>query len=178
LLQAWAGGDRDALEQLTPRVYTELRKMAGGLMNRERQERTLQATGLVHEAYLRLVDIRGVSWEHRAHFFAIAAQVMRRILLEQARQRATAKRGGGLGRVDLNEVPDLSGHRDRELIALDEALEGLAQIDPRKARVIELRFFGGLSVQETAAVLKVSEDTVLRDWRLARGWLLSEIEKG
>ena len=176
LLRAWADGDAQALEELTPRVYRELRKMAGGLMKRERPGQTLQTTALVHEAYLRLVDVDNVKWEHRAHFFAIAAQVMRRILLERARKRATAKRGGGFNRVDLTQVPDLSSSRERELIALDDALQELAAVDPRQARVVEMRFFGGLSVKETAAVLRVSQDTVHRDWRLARAWLLSEIQ--
>jgi RNA polymerase sigma factor (TIGR02999 family) len=180
LLRAWAEGDRAALEQLTPRVYAELRRIAGHCMQNERPGRTLQTTALVHEAYLRLIDVNNVNWEHRAHFFAMSAQMMRRILVDHARARATAKRGGGVARVNLDkialdEIADVSSGHENELIALDEALESLAELDPRKARIIELRFFGGLSVEETAAVLKVSPDTVMRDWRLARSWLLLEL---
>jgi RNA polymerase sigma-70 factor (ECF subfamily) len=177
LLRAWAGGDRGALEQLTPHVYRELRRIAGHHMQNERAGRTMQATALVHEAYLKLIDITNVDWQHRAHFFAVSAQIMRRILLDRARRRVAAKRGGKAEKVNLDEVPDIGGARARELIALDDALNELAQLDPRKARVIELRFFGGLSVEETASVLDVSQDTVMRDWRLARAWLLSELGK-
>jgi RNA polymerase sigma factor (TIGR02999 family) len=175
LLRAWANGDQGALEQLTPRVYDELRRIAGHFMQNERAGRTIQTTALVHEAYLKLIDIDNVEWQHRAHFFAVSAQIMRRILLDQARRRVAAKRGGVTPRANLDEIPDLGSGRARELIALDDGLDALAAIDPRKARVIELRFFGGLSVEETAEVLKVSPDTVLRDWRLARAWLLAEM---
>jgi len=175
LLRAWANGDQRALEQLTPRVYKELRRIAGHFMKHERPGRTLQATALVHEAFLKLIVVNDVDWECRAHFFAVAAQIMRRILLDAARKRATAKRGGNAARVNLDEVADLGAERASQLIALDEALNRLEKVDPRKARVIELRFFGGLSVEETAAILKVSQDTVLRDWRLARAWLLAEL---
>ena len=175
LLRAWAKGDQGALEQLTPRVYDELRRIAGHFMQNERVGRTIQTTALVHEAYLKLIDINNVEWQHRAHFFAVSAQIMRRILLDQARRRVAAKRGGVTPRANLDEIPDLGSGRARELIALDDSLDALAAIDPRKARVIELRFFGGLSVEETAEVLKVSPDTVLRDWRLARAWLLAEM---
>jgi RNA polymerase sigma-70 factor, ECF subfamily len=175
LLRAWAEGDQAALEQLTPRVYAELRRIAGHCMQNEHPGRTLQTTALVHEAYLRLIDVNNVNWEHRAHFFAVSSQIMRRILVDGARARATAKRGGGVPRVNLDEIADVSSGRGDELIVLDEALERLADLDPRKARIIELRFFGGLSVEETAAVLKVSSDTVMRDWRLARSWLLLEL---
>jgi len=175
LLRAWAGGDKGALERLTPRVYNELRRIAGHCMQNERPGRTIQTTALVHEAYLKLIDIANVGWQHRAHFFALSAQIMRRILLDRARRRVAAKRGGATPRVNLDEVPDVSSGRARELIALDDALNELAEIDPRKARVIELRFFGGLSVEETAEVLEVSPDTVLRDWRLARARLLAEL---
>jgi RNA polymerase sigma factor (TIGR02999 family) len=180
LLQAWAEGDRAALDQLTPRVYAELRRIAGHCMQNECPGRTLQTTALVHEAYLRLIDVNNVNWEQRAHFFAVSAQIMRRILVDGARERATAKRGGGMPRVNLDkialdEIADVSSGHGDELIALDEALESLAELDPRKARIIELRFFGGLSVEETAAMLKVSPDTVMRDWRLARSWLLLEL---
>ena len=175
LLRAWATGDTGALDRLTPRIYDELRRLAGHFMRHEQPGRTMQTTALVHEAYLKLIDISNVDWQHRAHFFAISAQIMRHILLDQARKRVAAKRGGEAARVNLDDVPDLSGSRARELIALDDALTALARIDPRKAQVIELRFFAGLSVEETAEVLKVSSDTVLRDWRLARAWLLAEL---
>jgi len=175
LLRAWAAGDQAALEQLTPRVYQELRRIAGHYMRNERRDGSIQATALVHEVYLRLVDVNEVNWEHRAHFFAISATMMRHILLDRARRRIANKRGGQAKRLNLDEVPDLSWQRSHELSELDDALNALNQIDPRKARVIELRFFGGLSVEETAAVLSVSPDTVLRDWRLARAWLLAEL---
>jgi RNA polymerase sigma factor (TIGR02999 family) len=147
-------------------------------MQNERPGRTLQTTPLVHEAYLRLVEVSNVDWQHRAHFFAISAQIMRHILLDRARKRLAAKRGGATPRVNLDEIPDISSRRYRELIALDDALTGLAAIDRRKSQVIELRFFGGLSVEEVAAVLKVSPDTVMRDWKLARAWLLAELKGG
>jgi RNA polymerase sigma factor (TIGR02999 family) len=175
LLRAWANGDQGALEQLTPRVYGELRRIAGHFMRNERPERTIQATALVHEAFLKLIDIDNVDWQHRAHFFAISAQIMRRILLDQARRRVAEKRGGEDPRANLDDIRDLGSGRARELIALDDGLNALAAIDPRKARVIELRFFSGLSVEETAEVLKVSAVTVLRDWRLARAWLMAEM---
>ena len=175
LLRAWANGDRGALEQLTARVYNELRRIAGHFMQNERPGRSIQTTALVHEAYLKLIDVTNVEWQHRAHFFAVSAQIMRRILLDRARRRVSAKRGGAVPRVNLDELPDIGGGRARELIALDDALNVLAEVDARKARVIELRFFGGLSVEETAEVLKVSTDTVMRDWRLARAWLLAEL---
>ena len=180
LLRAWAGGERSALDRLAPRVYDELRRIAGHFMQGERPGRTVQTTALVHEAYLKLIDVTNVDWQHRAHFFAIAAQVMRHILLDQARRRVAAKRGGDaprvvLDQVNLDQIPDTCSGRARELIALDDALNALATVDPRKAQVIELRFFGGLSVEEAAEVLKVSPDTVMRDWRLARAWLLAEL---
>lgn len=177
LLLAWADGDAEALEALAPRVYRELRRMAAMYMRGERDGQTLQATALVHEVYLRLVDVDRVPVRGKAHFFAICAQIMRRILVDAARKRATVKHGGALGRVDLAEAPDLSGGKDRELIALNDALDELKEGDPRKAKVVELRYFGGLSVEETALVLNVSEGTVTRDWRLARLWLLAEIGK-
>ena len=175
LLRAWAEGDQNALGQLTPRVYNELRRIAGHCMQNERPGRTIQTTALVHEAWLRMVDVTKVAWQHRAHFFAVSATIMRRILLDRARKRVASKRGGGLARVNLDEIPDVSSRKAGELIALDDALNALAAIDPRKARIIEIRFFGGLSVEETAEVLKVSPDTVMRDWKLARAWLLSEL---
>lgn len=175
LLRAWAGGDQSALEQLTPRVYDQLRRIAGYLMQSEQVGRTIQTTAVVHEAYLKLIDVTNVNWQHRAHFFAVSAQIMRRLLLDQARRRVAAKRGGEMARLDLDEVPDIGSGRARELIALDDALDALAKVDARKAQVIELRFFAGLSVEESAEVLKVSADTVMRDWRLARAWLLAEL---
>jgi len=178
LLRAWADGDAAALGALTPRVYQELRRIAGHHMLNENRGRSMQTTALVHEAYLKLIDVKNVDWQHRAHFFAIAAQVMRHILLDRARRRAAVKRGGAAPQVNLDDLPDVGAGRARELIALDDALNALAQLDPRKAKVIELRFFGGLGVEETAEVLKVSADTVLRDWRLARAWLLKEIGGG
>jgi len=178
LLRAWAGGDGVALEQLTPRVYNELRRIAGHCMQNERPGRSIQTTALVHEAYLKLIDVTNVDWQHRAHFFAISAQIMRRILLDRARRRVSLKRGGAMPKVNPDELPELGSGRARELVALDDALTALAKIDSRKAQVVELRFFGGLSVEETAAVLKVSSDTVLRDWRLGRAWLLAELSAG
>jgi len=177
LLRAWAGGDRGALEQLTPRVYDELRRIAGHFMRDEGSAKTMQTTALVHEAYLKLIDVTNVDWQHRAHFFAVSAQIMRHILLDRARRRVAAKRGGAAPRVNLDEVPDLGSSRARELIALDDALNALGKMDLRKARVIEMRFFGGLSIEETASVLEVSPDTVKRDWKLARAWLLAELNE-
>jgi RNA polymerase sigma factor (TIGR02999 family) len=177
LLRAWAGGDRDALEKLTPHVYRTLRRIAARYMRDERDGHTLQATALVHEAYLELVDITNVDWQHRAHFFAISAQIMRNILLDRARRRLAAKRGGDVERVNLDELPDIGMGRARELIALDDALTALADVDARKARVVEMRFFGGLSVEETAEVLTVSPETVMRDWKFARSWLQAQISQ-
>lgn len=177
LLRAWSDGDQGALEQLTPRVYRTLRRIAGHHLQNERPGNTLQATALVHEAYLELIDITNVDWQHRAHFFAVSAQIMRHILLDRARRRVAAKRGGDAERVNLDEVPDLSGERAKELIALEDALNALAAIDARKARVVELRFYGGLSVEESAAVLDVSPETVMRDWKFARSWLQSELSR-
>lgn len=175
LLRAWAGGDQAALEELTPRVYRTLKRIAGHQMRNERAGQTLQATALVHEAYLELIEIKNVDWQHRAHFFAVSAQIMRHILLDRARRRLAAKRGGSAERVNLDELPDLGSRRAKELVALDDALNTLAEIDARKARVVELRFFGGLSVQEAAEVLSVSPETVMRDWSFARSWLQSEL---
>ena len=160
-----------------PLVYGELRRMARQYLRRERQGNTLQATALVNEAYLRLVDVTGVRWQDRAHFFAIAAQIMRRILVDAARARGSRKRGGGVERVDLNESIDALPELDNRLVDLDDALESLAQFDARKAKVVELRFFGGLSVEETAEVLKISPESVMRDWKLARAWLMRELSQ-
>jgi len=181
LLKAWGSGDAAALNQLTPLVYEELRRLARRYMRNERAGNTLQTTALVNEAYLRLVDAKNVGWQDRLHFFAVSAQMMRRILVDAARARASAKRGGQAKRVDhssafnLDEVPDVSSERDRELVAIDDALNTLAEMDPRKGRVIELRFFGGLSVEETAEILKISPQSVMRDWKLAKAWLTREI---
>jgi len=176
LLAAWSDGDREALDRLLPLVEDELHRLAHRCMNRERAGHTLQTTALVNEAYLRLVDQREVRWQNRAHFFAIAAQMMRRILIDHARKQAYAKRGGGAHKVSLTEVAVLADERAEELVALDEALNDLAKVDERKARVVELRYFGGLTVEEIAEVLKVSTDTVTREWRRARAWLHREIE--
>ncbi|MEO8052800.1 MAG: sigma-70 family RNA polymerase sigma factor [Acidobacteriota bacterium] len=175
LLRAWADGDQGALERLTPRVYQELRRIAGYHMQNEQLGRTIQTTALVHEAYLKLIDVANVDWQHRAHFFAVSSQIMRRILLDRARRRVAAKRGGKAERVNLDEIAGNVSGRPRDMIALDDALNALEKIDSRKARIIEMRFFAGLSVEETAEILKVSPDTVLRDWRLARAWLLAEL---
>jgi RNA polymerase sigma factor (TIGR02999 family) len=177
LLLAWADGDSAALDALAPRIYQELRRLAVNFMKREREQHTLQATALVHEVYLKLIDVQNVAWEGKAHFFAICAQMMRRILVDAARKRTASKHGGGLGRVDLDDIAylDLSKKTDKRLIALNDALDQLTIAAPRKAKIVELRYFGGLSVEETAAVLKVSVETVTRDWRLARGWLLVQI---
>ena len=177
LLRAWSNGDPQAFEQLTPVVYDELRGIARRYM-RQRSPQTLQTTALVHEAYLRLVDVEGLSWQDRAHFFAVAAQMMRRILVDAARANLAAKRNGGALRVTLSPDLPLAGPPDRTLVALDDALGALANIDARKARVVELRFFGGLSVDETAEVLQISPESVMRDWRLAKPWLAREVIRG
>jgi RNA polymerase sigma factor (TIGR02999 family) len=176
LLRAWKSGDQPALEQLIPLVHDELRRVARGYMRRERVDHTLQATALINEAYVRLVDIRQVQWQDRAHFFAMAARLMRRILIDHARSHAYLKRGAGARKLSLDEAPDVAPEKSHGLVALDDALKALELIDVRKSRVIELRFFGGLSVEETAEVLKVSPETVTRDWRLAKAWLLREIK--
>ena len=177
LLLAWAGGEAAALDALAPRIYQELHRLAVNFMRREREEPVLQATALVHEVYLKLIDVQNVALEGKAHFFAICAQMMRRILVDAARKRAATRHGGGLGRIHLDDVAhlNLSQENDKQLILLDDALDERARGDPRKAKMVELRYFGGLSVEETAAVLKVSAETVTRDWRLARGWLLLQL---
>ena len=175
LLHAWSGGERGALDQVTSRVYQQLRRLAGHYMQNESPARTIQATALVHEAYLRLVDVTGIDLRHREQFFAITARIMRNILLDNARARSAAKRGGQQARVNLDEIPDVSERGGNDLMALDDALTALAAVDARKAQVIELRFFGGLSVEETAAALNVSVETVLRDARAARAWLKREL---
>jgi RNA polymerase sigma factor (TIGR02999 family) len=173
LLIAWSQGDARALEQLTPLVYAELRKIAHRYMNRERAGHTLQTTAVVHEAFLRLLGNPQENWQNRAHFYAIAAQMMRRILVDYARANLREKRGGETTRVALEDIdaPVTEPALDPDLIALDAALEKLAEVDPRRGRVVELRFFGGLSVEEAALVLQVAPDTVVRDWRVAKAWL-------
>lgn len=175
LLKEWSAGDRRALDQLTPLVYEELRHQAARYLRRERPGHTLQTTALIHEAYLRLIDAKDVPWQGRAHFFAIAANLMRRILVEHARRRNADKRGGSHVRVQLDEALAVADETDVEVLAIDEALDRLAAIDPQQARVVELRFFSGLSVEETAAALGVSPKTVKRDWSVARAWLRREI---
>ena len=177
LLKAWGGGDDAAFRQLSPVIYAELKRMARRYMRGERAGNTLQSTALVHEAYLRLVDMKQAGWQDRAHFFAVSAQMMRRILVDAARARATGKRGGAAAHVNLDEVPEVGTGRAGELVALDDALNALARMDPRKAKVVELRFFGGLTVEETAEVLKISDQSVVRDWKLAKAWLRRELQK-
>jgi RNA polymerase sigma-70 factor, ECF subfamily len=183
LLKAWSGGDEAALEALMPLVYDELRRVARRHMRKERPDHTLEATALVNEVYLRLLKVTEIDWRGRAHFFAVAAQMMRRLLVDAARARTRVKRAGRARRVahssafDLDHLPDTSSVRDREIIEVDDALDVLEQMDSRKARVIELRFFGGLSVEDTAAALNVSPQTVMRDWKLARAWMMRELQK-
>jgi RNA polymerase sigma factor (TIGR02999 family) len=177
LLRAWAGGDEEALAELVPRVHRELRRLAGRFMQNERSGSTMQATDLVQEVYLRLVDIKQLDWQHRAHFFAVSARLMRRILVDRARRRCAAKRGLKPVVVDLEKTVDLSSKRSHELVALDDALCALAEMDPRKARIVELRFFGGLEIKEMAEAIGVSAETVMRDWKVARAWLLVELER-
>ena len=178
LLMAWGNGDEGALSRLTPFVYDELHRLAEGYMRREHVGHTLQTTALVNEAYIKLVDSSRVRWQNRAHFFAVAAQLMRRILVDFARQRQYQKRGGDWRQVTLAEgLGVAAANLDSDLVALDEALQGLAKLDPRKARVVELRFFGGLSLEETAEALQVSTDTVGRDWRAAKAWLMRELKR-
>jgi RNA polymerase sigma-70 factor, ECF subfamily len=176
LLRAWRDGDDGALERLVPLVEAELRRLARAYMRRERRDHTLQTTALVNEAFLRLTDARQVRWEDRAHFLGISARLMRRVLVDHARSRGYRKRGGGAQRVTLTEGLVASPEPTLDVVALDRALEVLEAVDSRKSRMVELRFFGGLSVEETAQVLGVSPDTVKRDWRLAKLWLLRELE--
>jgi RNA polymerase sigma-70 factor, ECF subfamily len=178
LLRAWGDGNREALEQLTPLVYAELHKSAKRYMARENPGHTLQATALINEVYLRLVDINQITWQNRAHFFGVCANIMRRILTDFARSRHYLKRGGQVARITLDEAVLPSSSRAPDLLALDASLNRLAQVDPRKAQVVELRFFAGLSVQETAAVLGVSVETVMRDWAFAKIWLLRQLNEG
>jgi len=177
LLVAWSNGEQEALERLTPLVYNELHRLARRFMGREREGHTLQSTALVHEAYQRLINLKDVSWQNRAHFFGVSAQLMRRILVDYARSRGRTKRGGEFRQVPLNEAVAVFRDQRTDLVALDDALRTLADLDQRKARVVEMRFFGGLSIKETAEVLNVSSETVLRDWRLAKVWLLRQLSK-
>jgi RNA polymerase sigma-70 factor (ECF subfamily) len=174
LLRAWTGGDQGALERLTPIVYQELHRLARRYMQGERAGHSLQTTALVNEAYTRLVDYKRMQWQDRAHFFAVSAQLMRRILVEHARRR-NLKRGGGVQHLPLEAAATVAGEDDTDLVALDDAMNTLARIDPRKVQVVEMRFFGGLSVEETAEVLKVSAVTVKREWKAARAWLFREL---
>jgi len=177
LLRAWSAGNQTALDQLIPVVHAELKRIARRYMARERRGYTLQPSALVNEAFVRLVDVHGVPWKDRAHFFALSAQMMRRILVNYAVARGAGKRGGAARQVSLDEAMIVSPARHSELVELDTALELLAKLDPRKAQTVELRFFAGLSVEETAAVLKVSPQTVLRDWKLSKTWLAREMAR-
>jgi RNA polymerase sigma factor (TIGR02999 family) len=178
LLVAWGQGDEEALQKLMPLVYEQLHSAARRYMAGERPGHTLQTTALIHETYLRLVDIRKVKWQDRAHFLAVCAQLMRRILIDFARSRSYQKRGGAAVRVDFDEALHLTPQPDANLVALDDALTRLAKVDERKSKVVELRFFGGLDVKETAEAMKISPDTVMRDWKLAKVWLLRELRRG
>jgi RNA polymerase sigma-70 factor (ECF subfamily) len=171
LLVAWGGGDQAARDELMPLVYEELRRLAHQCIRRERPGHTLQTSALLNEAYLRLVDQKNIQWQDRAHFFGIAARLMRQVLVDYARKRRYAKRGGDAHRVSLDEAMIVSEERAADVVALDDALKGLAEIDPRQSQIVELRFFGGLSIDETAEVLGVSPGTVMRDWTLAKAWL-------
>jgi RNA polymerase sigma factor (TIGR02999 family) len=177
LLRAWSGGDGAALEQLADQVYQELHRMARRYMKNERQAETLQTTALVHEVYLRLVDVTKVDWKERAQFFGMASQMMRRILVDAARKRASEKRGGMAAKVSLDETAVLSPTPDRSILALDEALTAFSQLAPRQARVVELRYFGGLTEEEIVATLEISPRTVRRDWDLAKAWLMRELNR-
>jgi len=175
LLAEWSDGNQSALDELYPLVYEELHRLARRYMSRERKGHTLQTTALINEAYVRLVDQRNVHWANRSHFFAISAQIMRRILIDHARRHAYAKRGGGAQQVSLEAVAIVANEKSAEILRLDEALTTLAKMDPRRCHVVELRYFGGLSNEEIAGVLNVSENTVTRDWNLARAWLHQQL---
>ena len=177
LLVAWGRGEASALDALLPLVHDELRRLARAHMRRERPGQTIQATALVNEAYLRLIEVKQVRWQDRAHFLAMASRVMRRILVDAARAKGYQKRGGGAAKVTLDEALVVSPEPGQDLVALDDALKALEAFDPRKSQVVEMRFFGGLSVEETAEALHVSVDTVMRDWKLAKAWLLRELRR-
>ena len=175
LLEQWSGGNQAALDRLYPLVYEELRRLARSYMKREPKGHTLQTTALINEAYVRLVDQQSVHWQNRSHFFAISAQIMRRILVDHARRYLHAKRGGGARKVSLDEAMIVAKERSEEVLMLDEALINLAHQDPRRSQVVELRYFAGLNNKEIASVLKISENTVMRDWNLARAWLYQQL---
>jgi RNA polymerase sigma factor (TIGR02999 family) len=175
LLHAWSRGDAAAIDKLAPIIYTELRRLARHYMARERRDHTLQPTALVHEAYMRLADLQRLNWKSRVHFYVVASQVMRRVLVDFARSRQRRKRGGSHQRLSLEDCVELGQQHDAALIALDEALTTLASFDSRKCQVVEMKFFGGLSAEEIAESLNVSEDTILRDWKVAKLWLLREL---
>ena len=177
LLLAWSGGDPSAFDRLVPLIYRELRVLARRYMRRERADHTLQPTALVNEAYLRLIDVNRIQWQNRAHFLAVASQTMRRILVEFARQRHRLKRGGDVVAVTIDDAREIAQEKGADVVALDDALSQLATFDQRMSQVVELRFFGGLSVQETADVLNVSPETVMRDWKTAKAWLLRELSR-
>ena len=177
LLAEWRDGNQSALDELYPLVYDELHRLARRYMSRERKGHTLQTTALINEAYVRLVDQKNVQWANRSHFFAISAQIMRRILIDHARRYGYAKRGGGAKQVSLEEVAAIMPEQGRELIRLDEALKSLAERDPRRSQVVELRYFGGLNNEEIAGVLNVSQNTVTRDWNMARAWLYQQLSE-
>lgn len=177
LLLDWSRGNREALNQLAPLIYDELHRMASRQLRREQNEHTLQSTALVHEVYLKLIDQERVQWQDRNHFFAVASQIIRCILVDHARARRSAKRGGGQTRLEFDESIALPGQRDADLLVLDDAMESLAQVDPRQSRIVELRFFGGLSIEETAQVLEVSPATVKRDWIVAKAWLYRQLAR-
>jgi len=177
LLAEWREGNQSALDELYPLVYDELHRLARRYMSRERKDHTLQTTALINEAYVRMVDQKNVNWANRSHFFAISAQIMRRILIDHARRNAYAKRGGGAQQISLEEVAALVPEQGRELMRLDEALKSLAEQDPRRSQVVELRYFGGLNNEEIAGVLQVSENTVTRDWNMARAWLYQQLSE-
>jgi RNA polymerase sigma-70 factor (ECF subfamily) len=175
LLQQWSNGEEQALDRLVPQIHQELRKLAASYLRRERPDHTLQPTALVNEAFLRLIDQRAVRWQNRAHFFGIAAQAMRRILVDHARTHGAHKRGGGLRQVPLEDDHAIGGAVDVDLLALDEALTRLAALDPQHGRIVELRYFGGLTLEETAEVMRISPATIGREWRIAKAWLAAEL---
>ena len=177
LLTAWSAGDENALDKLVPLVYQELHRIARGYMARERSGHTLQTSALINEAYLRLIDFQQIQWQNRAHFFGICAQLMRRVLIDFARSRRYVKRGGVAVRVPLQDMAEKASLPSADIVAVDDALKALANIDERKSRVVELRFFGGLTVPETAEVLKISSETVMRDWKFAKVWLVRELSR-
>jgi len=178
LLVRWGNGDANAFDELAPIVYDELRKLARSHLRRERPDHTLQSTALVHEAYLRMIDQQAVSWQNRSHFYGIAAQMIRRILVDYARAKQTKKRGEALPKIAFDEAVGAHASEDLDLVALDDALKALAEIDPRQSRIVELRYFAGLSIEDTAEVLQISPATVKRDWTVARAWLKRELVRG